>query len=120
VAPAAAIAASDHSRHLSPYDPLLFGMLAVRAIALIRLGRIDEAADWAVKAAARPNAHVHILAIAAQCLALAGRLDEARGFVALIHKVQPHYDIKDFLAAFRLSGDAEALFRKGARRIGIG
>ncbi|NGM88136.1 transcriptional regulator [Parapusillimonas sp. SGNA-6] len=115
-----AIAASDRSRHLSPYDPLLFGMLAVRAIALIRLGRIDEAADWAVKAAARPNAHVHILAIAAQCLALADRLDEARGFVALIHKVQPRYDIKDFLAAFRLSGDAEALFRKGARRIGIG
>ena len=76
--PHAAIASSDHSRHLSPFDPLLFGMLGARAMALVRLGRFEEAADWAVKAAARPNAHAHILAIAAYCLALAGRLDEAR------------------------------------------
>lgn len=115
-----AIDSSDHSRHLSPFDPLLFGMLAVRALALVRLGRFEEAADWAVKAAARPNAHVHILAIAAQCLAMADRLDEARGFVALVHKTQPRYGIEDFLAAFRLSAEAEALFRKGAERIGIG
>jgi DNA-binding SARP family transcriptional activator len=116
----AAIGSSDHSRHLSPFDPLLFGMLAVRAIALVRLGRFEEAADWAVKAAARPNAHVHILAIAAQCLAMADRLDEARGFAALVHKTLPEYGIENFLAAFRLSADAEALFREGARRIGIG
>ena len=63
--PRAAIASSDHSRHLSPFDPLLFGMLGARAMALVRLGRFEEAADWAVKAAARPNAHAHILAIAA-------------------------------------------------------
>jgi len=45
------------------------------ALALVRLGRFDEAADWAAKAAARPNAHVHVLAIGAHCLALAGRVD---------------------------------------------
>ena len=76
--PSAAIASSDHSRHLSPFDPLLFAMLGARAMALVRLGRFEEAADWGVKAAARPNAHAHILAIAALSLALAGRLDEAR------------------------------------------
>lgn len=116
----AAIGSSDHSRHLSPFDPLLFGMLAVRAIALVRLGQFEEAADWAVKAAARPNAHVHILAIAAQCLAMVGRLDEASGFVVAIHKAVPSYCVDDFLAAFRFSADAESLFRKGAKRIGIG
>lgn len=115
----AAIESSDHSRHLSPFDPLLFGMLAVRAIALVRMGRFDEAADWAVKAATRPNAHVHILAIAAQCLALSGRLDEARGFVALIRKTRPSYCVNDFLAAFRLCEEAADLFREGSRRIGI-
>lgn len=115
----AAIDASDHSRHLSPFDPLLFGMLAVRALALMRLGRIDEAAGWAVKAAARPNAHVHILAIAACCLALAGRTDEAVGFLPAIHKAQPSYRVDDFLASFRLGPDTQALFREGARRIGI-
>jgi len=117
--PRAAIESSDHSRHLSPFDPLLFGMLGARAMALVRLGRFDEAADWAVKAAARPNAHAHILAIAAQCLALAGRLDEARSFIASVHKSLPHYRIDDFLAAFRFSPDAAALFRTGAKRIGL-
>ena len=53
-------------------------MLGARAMALVRLGRFDEAAEWAVKAAARPNAHPHILAIAAYSLALAGSLDDAR------------------------------------------
>ena len=94
-------------------------MLGARAMALVRLGRFEEAADWAVKAAARPNAHAHILAIAAQCLALAGRLDEARGFTALIHKSIPQYRLDDFLTAFRFSPDAAATFRTGARRIGL-
>ena len=51
--PCAAIVSADHSRHLSPFDPLLFGMLGVRAMALVRLGRFEEAADWGIKAAAR-------------------------------------------------------------------
>ncbi|WP_312428359.1 transcriptional regulator [Achromobacter sp.] len=116
----AAIGASDHSRHLSPFDPLLFGMLAVRALALVRLGRIEEAAGWAIKAAARPNAHVHILAIAACCLSLAGRTDKALGFLPAIRKAQATYRVDDFLASFRLEPDTQALFREGARRIGIG
>lgn len=115
----AAIGSSDHSRQLSPFDPLLFGMLAVRAIALVRLGRLDEAADWAVRAATRPNAHVHILAIAALCLSMVGRLDDAVGYVAAIKKAQPLYCVDDFLAAFRLSTDVGAFFREGARRIGM-
>ena len=104
--PRAAIGSSDHSRHLSPFDPLLFGMLGTRAMALVRLGQFDEAADWAVKAAARPNAHAHILAIAAHCLALAGRVDEALAFTAQIHKALPGYRLDDFFSAFRFSPDA--------------
>jgi tetratricopeptide (TPR) repeat protein len=117
--PLAAISSSDHSRQLSPYDPLLFGMLGTRAMALVRLGRFEEAAEWAVKAAARPNAHAHILAIAACCLALAGSLDEARRYVAAIRKALPRYGIADFLAAFRFDPEGAALFRKGARRVGL-
>lgn len=116
----AAIEASDYSRHLSPFDPLLFGMLAVRALALVRLGRIEEAAGWAVKAAARPNAHVHISAIAACCLAMAGRTDEALGFLPAIRRAAPSYRVDDFLGAFRLTADTQEFFREGARRIGIG
>jgi TolB-like protein/Flp pilus assembly protein TadD len=115
----AAIGSSDHSRHLSPFDPLLFAMLGARAMALVRLGRLEEAADWAVKAAARPNAHAHILAIAAYSLALAGSLDEARSYVAAIHKTRARYSVDDFLRAFRFEPNGAALFRKGAKRIGM-
>lgn len=114
--PEAAIAASDQSRLLSPFDPLLFGMLATRAMALVRQGRFEEAADWAVKAAARPNAHAHILAIAGHCLALANRGEEARQLAGLIRRTLPDYTSSDFLAAFRFDVETAALFRSGARR----
>lgn len=117
--PGAAILSSDHSRHLSPFDPLLFGMLGARAMALVRLGRFEEAAAWAVKAAARPNAHPHILAIAAFSLALAGSLDEARTYAAAVHRSLPGYRVADFLGAFRFDADGAALFREGAKRIGM-
>jgi TolB-like protein/Flp pilus assembly protein TadD len=118
--PLAAISASDHSRQLSPFDPLLFAMLGARAMALVRLGRFEEAADSAVKAAARPNAHPHIFGIAAYSLALAGSLDDARAHAAAIRKTLPAYTVADFLRTFRFDADGEALFREGAKRIGMG
>jgi DNA-binding SARP family transcriptional activator/TolB-like protein len=116
--PSAAISSADYSRHLSPFDPLLFGMLGARAMALVRLGQFDEAADWGVKAAARPNAHPHILAIAAYSLALAGRLPDARAHATALHARLPRYGVADFLTAFQFDPQGAALFRKGARRLG--
>lgn len=116
--PRAAVRFSDHSRHLSPFDPLLFGMLGARAMALVRLKQFDEAAEWGLKAAARPNAHAHILAIAAYCLALAGRLEEARAQMAAIRKRIPGYRVDDFLTAMQFAPESAELFRQGARRIG--
>jgi tetratricopeptide (TPR) repeat protein len=118
--PQAAIRFSDHSRQLSPFDPLLFGMLGARAMALVRLGRFDEAAEWGVKAAARPNAHAHILAIAACCLALAGRTEEARIHMAVIQKKLPAYGVEDFLKAMQFTAEDSAWFREGAKRIAMG
>lgn len=117
--PEAAVKASDQSRQLSPFDPMLFAMMGARAMALVRLGRFEEAADWGVRGASRPNAHAHVLAIAAYSLALAGRIDEARAYLATIHRALPGYRIGDFLTAMRFHPDAAALFRKGANRIGI-
>lgn len=113
----AAIAAADHSRRLSPFDPMLFGMLGARAMALVRLGRFDEAADWAVRAAAQPNAHAQILAIAAYSLALAGRTEEAAAHLAAIHRALPRYRVEDFLTAMQFEPEGAALFRKAARRL---
>lgn len=116
----AAIEASDHSRLLSPYDPLLFGMLGARAMALVRLGRFKEASEYAVKAATLPNAHVHIHGIAAYSLALADSLPEARAQVSTIRKVHPGYDIDVFLAAFNFDAQGMSLFRQGAMHLGMG
>jgi TolB-like protein len=115
----AAISHSDHSRDLSPFDPMLFGMLATRAMALVRLGELEEAADWAIKAAARPNAFPHIHAIAAFTLALVGSLDQAHAYAAAARKTAPRYGITEFLTTFPFDAEGEALFRKGARRIGM-
>lgn len=117
--PDAAIAMADCSRRLSPFDPLLFAMLGSRAMALTRLGRFEEASTCAVQAAARPNAHQHIFAIAACTLALAGALDAAREHAATARRLLPGYGFADFLEAFRFDAEAAALFREGARRVGL-
>ena len=114
-----AIAYSDHSRELSPFDPMLFGMLATRAMALVRLGRFEEAAGWALKAAARPNAFPHIHAIAALTHALAGSLDKAQECAAIVRRTAPSYGLADFLVTFPFDAEGEALFRKAARIIGM-
>jgi DNA-binding SARP family transcriptional activator len=117
--PRSAIDATNYSRELSPFDPLQFAMLASRALAHVRLGQLDHAVEWALKATARPNAHTHILAIAAECLALADRVEDARSFVARARDRVPDYTVEEFLRAFRFTPDAATLFREGARRIGF-
>jgi TolB-like protein/DNA-binding SARP family transcriptional activator len=115
--PEAAISGADHARALSPWDPMLFAMLASRAMGLVRLGRHEEAADWAVRSAARPTAHVHVQAIAMYCLALAGRTTEAKNAAAAIRRTQPDYGVDDFLQAFLMDTDGEGMMRKAARLV---
>ena len=62
---------------------------------------------------------MHILAIAAFSLALAGRLDEARTHLSAIQKVQPRYRINDFLATMQFAPEGAALFRTAAQRLAI-
>jgi len=118
--PAAAISYADYSRHLSPYDPLLFGMLGARAIALVRQGDFESAAHWGVRAAGRPNAHIHIQAIAALTLVLSGRLEEAGSLVEKLKRDVPGYRVDDFLAAFHFCFEDAAVYRCAARRCGLG
>jgi tetratricopeptide (TPR) repeat protein len=116
----AAIDASDHSRHLSPFDPLLFAMLGARAMALVRLQDFEGAAEWGGRAAARPNAHPHVLAIGAYSQALAGRMGDAQMNAAAIRKALPNYSVDDFFRAFRFDETGTTLFRKGARLLDMG
>jgi TPR repeat protein len=88
-------------------------------MAHVRLSQFEEAAEWAMKAASRPNAHAIILAIAAHCLALAGRVEEGRIYAATLRRTLPHYRSETFLQTFQFSADAVALFRQAARQIGL-
>jgi TolB-like protein len=117
--PCAAIAASDRSRRLSPFDPLMFGMLCSRAIAHVRLGELKTAAEWASRAAGRPNSHVHILAIAAACWVLAGRRDDALPIAARIRDHVPGYDADVFLRAFHFDADTQRALGASLRQIGF-
>ena len=117
--PDSAIASSDRSRTLSPYDPLMFAMLASRAMAHLRLDQYDQAATWAVQAIGQWNAHVHTWAIAAHCLAAAGRTKQARSVVGTIHKMQPGYGVEDYLSAMHFAEDAEDSFRRHTKLIGF-
>ena len=116
----AAISSSDRSRDLSPFDPMLFGMFGARAMALVRLGQFGEAAEWGIKAAARPNAFAHIKAIAAYSLALAGRIEEGRAYLAAIRKELPGYTAKDLITAMQFDAVGAASFRDAEKRLGKG
>ena len=72
-----------------------------------------------MRAAARPNANLLILGIAARCLALASGLDEARVF-AVTSQVASNYSTADFLDAFRFALDTAALFRRVGKRVWFG
>lgn len=115
----ASISYADHSRQLSPFDPMLFAMFGSRAVGLVRLGRYEEAAEWGIKAAARPNAHQHIIAIAAFALSLADRIPEANLYKKKIRERVPNYGMADFLNAFRLAPDGVEVFTRAAKKIGI-
>lgn len=117
---ATALRAVDLAQRLSPIDPLLFGMLGVRALACLNLGEYAQAAVWGERAAGRPNAHVHIHAIAAFCDALADRHDEARAYAHRIRQTAPSYRCADFLLAFRtLRPSVADLIRRTGPGIGI-
>jgi len=86
-------------------------------MSLVRLGEYDEAAGWAIKAAARPNVFPHINAIAAYTLALAGDLKQAQTYVANARRTAPNYDLSEFLRTFPFEDEGEALFRRAAKLV---
>lgn len=98
--PDPAITDLDAARRLSPYDPLLFAMKSSRAIALAIQGDHEAAMQWSVDATLEPNAHFHIHAVAAACLQLAGRPDQARATAARAARSHPGYSVRVFERSF--------------------
>jgi len=117
--PARAIDAVDTANYLSPLDPMLFAMHGARAFALLRLGKVQEAADFALRGAQQPNAHVHAHAIAALTLATAGRMEQAQAERRRIRTLRTDYNFKQFKEAFQLLDDLESIYQKAAKLVQI-
>ncbi|WP_022727509.1 winged helix-turn-helix domain-containing tetratricopeptide repeat protein [Fodinicurvata sediminis] len=97
---AASFAALDTSLHLSPLDPLLYGIHGVRAQMLIQQEDHEAAASWADRAATTPGAHYLIAMIALAANGLAGRHDQAARWRREVRRRKPDATAADYFAAF--------------------
>jgi DNA-binding winged helix-turn-helix (wHTH) protein/tetratricopeptide (TPR) repeat protein len=105
---------------LSPFDPFLCAIYGARAMALWHLGDLEQAADFAIRAARQHNAHKHILAISGMVLTVVGRTEEANRCMDRVRGFDPRYSIGTFRDAFSgLSDDALSGVHKVAPRIGL-
>jgi len=112
--PVRAVEAADTAALLSPLDPMLFAIYGARTFALLRLGKIEEAAEFAVRGAEQPNAHIHARAIAVLTLATAGRMDEADAEWTRLRHLRPDYNFRQFNDAFHLVDDLRRIYKRAA------
>jgi cytochrome c-type biogenesis protein CcmH/NrfG len=105
---------------LSPVDPMRFAMLATDAFNAAFDAEYERAADLATLAAGQPNAHHHIVAVAALCNALAQRRSTAERYLKQLRALSPAYTLAYYLRAFPFQSEAHvALWRKGFETLGI-
>lgn len=90
----------DTALHLSPIDPLLYGIHGVRSQMLIQTGDYQAAAHWGDKAAATSGAHYLIAMIAVAANGLAGREDTASRWSQEALRRKPDATRAHFFAAF--------------------
>ncbi len=84
----------------SPLDPLLYGMLGVRAFSYLGLGDFPLAAHWAERAATSPGAHALIEAIAAVAHGLNGSEARARAWAESARRRASDLTEEGFFRAF--------------------
>ena len=97
---AATVEALNTSYHLSPFDPLLYGVHGVRAQLLLQEEDYAAAAVWGDRAAAQPGAHYLVRMIALVANGLAGKRERARQLAQEIRRNRPDASAADYFAAF--------------------
>ena len=78
-----------HGLRLSPLDPEIFRVEGALAIALLLLGRYQEAIDWNTSSLARQPNWTRSVRTSAAAHALAGNLDEARKAMGRLRELNP-------------------------------
>jgi adenylate cyclase len=114
----AAIEQFNVAVRLSPLDPLLFFAQAGIAYAHFIAGRYDDGSSWARSAVLqRPN-YLNAQFILAACLAMSGRIEEARVISARLVRLNPTLGISRIKTNFRRAEDIER-FSQACRMAGI-
>jgi TolB-like protein len=90
----------DAAMALSPIDPLLYAMLATRAITDLIEDDRAAAATCADRAARAPGAHYLVGAIAVAAQDLAGQGERAADWAARVKSRRPDASVEDFFRAF--------------------
>lgn len=96
----------DLAMRLSPLDPLLYAMLATRALTYLAHGDETEAVKWIERAARSPGAHALIAMIAAATRFTVGDAPEARYWADDVRRRSPQLNREDFFRAFPLREEA--------------
>lgn len=109
----------DQARRISPYDPMTFAFYALRGQLLFFEGNRDEAMVWTARAVRQPNAHHHLLAIAAWVHEVSGDRPSAMAFAAKLLRIRPGYTTADFLRSFPFTGERGAMLESSLRRLGL-
>lgn len=110
----------DAAVALSPLDPLLYGMLGVKAFSHMVLDEPAEAARWGERAARTPRAHPLIELIAAVGHGLNGDDERAGAWAGSAVARQPGLRREDFFEAFPFRQAAtQARIDKALRRLGL-
>jgi len=111
-----AIQSFERANRLSPIDPMLFARFTGTSVALIGLGRFDEALATAKKALGERQT-----AQAYRCLAAAlahlGRDAEARNAAAQVLEMEPCFQISEWVA--RSGHWRSQMFIEGLRKAGL-
>lgn len=117
----AAMPCFDEAVRLSPSDPYRWAFLGYGATALLFKGHFRDAADWAARAEAVPNAHYWATATKASALAHAGELEAARAAVDELQRHRPGITC-DFVRSrlFYLKNDAQrSVYLEGLLKAGL-
>ncbi len=96
----ATVSALNTSLHLSPFDPLLYGVHGVRAQLLMQQEDYEAAALWGERATAQPGAHYLIKMISLAANGLAGQHERAGQLRQDIRRNKPDASTADYFAAF--------------------
>jgi len=97
----------DLSRRLSPFDPLIYGMLGVSAMSLVLLGRYDEALMRCEQAIDHPDLHYQAAAMGVVIFQMAGETELAIDSMRRVLAVKPLYDINEFFSVYAFQKDED-------------